>query len=57
MEMVMFSGLTLFELFSQDKVNLFLKKNISKFIPLPSPSGIDALYFDFVLERGMKNIF
>ena len=51
MEMVKFSGLTLFEFTNQDKVNLFLKKNISKFISLPAPSGTDALHLDFVLEK------
>ena len=36
---------------------LFLSNNISKFLPLPSPSGSCALPFDFVLERDPKNIF
>ena len=35
----------------------FLSKNISKYLPLPSPSKTYALPFDFTLERGPKNIF
>ena len=35
----------------------FLCKSISKFFPLPSPSGTCALSLDFMLGREPKNIF
>ena len=36
---------------------LFLRKNITNFFPLPSPSKTYAVPFDFALERDPKNIF
>ena len=38
-------------------IKFFLSKNISKFLPLPSPSRSCAFPFNFVLERDPKNIF
>ena len=54
--MVKFSGLTISEFINQYKVTFFSAKNISKFLPVPSPNGSCVLPFDFVLERVPKNI-
>ena len=45
------------EFITNDKVTFFLRKNNSKFFPLPSPSKACALPLDFALERDPKNIF
>ena len=42
---------------NQEKLDLFLSKNISKFFPFPSPSETCALTFNFEFERNPKNFF